>query len=82
VIEGQDLGSATAVISSDGEYEWSYTFARSAIPSLRAALGADENEGILDLLVRKYTGAQSYELERIMRETETTIPRELWTWRG
>ena len=82
VIEGHDLGPSTAPIRSDGEYEWSYRFQSSAIPVLRAALGGTEDVGILDLLARKYTGAHSYELERIMRDTDSTIPRTFWSWSG
>jgi hypothetical protein len=32
VIEGQDLGPKTALVSSDGEYEWSRTILREHIP--------------------------------------------------
>ena len=82
VIEGQDLGPATAMISSNGEYEWGYNFPSGSIPALHAALGGQENEDVLDVLERSYTGEGSYELERIMRETEESIPRSFWSWAG
>jgi predicted acyl esterase len=47
-----------------------------------AGVGGTEDEGILDLLERTYTGAHSYELERIMRDTDSTIPRTFWCWSG
>jgi hypothetical protein len=82
VIEGQDLGPATAAISNDGEYEWSYSFQPNSIPALCAALGGSENDDILDLLERRYTGVGSYDLERILRATRTAIPRGFWSWSG
>lgn len=82
VIQGQDLGPATAPISSDGEYEWTYTFDPDSIPALCAALGGTEDDDILDLLERRFTGAGSYDLEQIMRDTRTAIPRGFWSWGG
>jgi hypothetical protein len=82
VIEGQDLGPSTAPVSGDGEYEWSFTFEPEALPALSAALGATEEEDILQLLERDYTGSGSYELERIIRETESSVPRRFSAWSG
>ena len=81
-VDGQDLGPGTAPVSSDGEYEWSQTFPPDSIPALRSALGGNATEDILDLLEREYKGPSSYELERIMRDTADTIPREFWSWSG
>jgi hypothetical protein len=80
VIDGHDLGPGTAVISDDGEYEWRQTFPPDSVAALGVALGGKRDEDILDLLARRYRNERSYELERIMRETRDTIPRELWSW--
>jgi hypothetical protein len=79
VIDGWDTGSGTEPVTDRGMYEWARTFPADAIPALRDALAGGENQDILDLLKRGYTGPGSYELERIMRETEDTIPRTFWS---
>jgi len=79
VIEGQDLGPATAIISSDGEYEWTETFAPVHIPALVALLGGAEGADILDVL-EGYTDQRSYELERLIRDSD--IPHSISTWSG
>jgi hypothetical protein len=68
-IDGQDLGPSTAIISSDGEYEWFRTIAAEDVPRLAAVLGAAPGEGILDLLERKYRGADAHELERLLSDS-------------
>jgi hypothetical protein len=80
VIDGHDLGPGTALISDDGEYEWRQTFPPDSVAALGAALGGKRDEDILDLLARRYRNERSYDLERIMRETRDTIPREFWSW--
>jgi hypothetical protein len=82
VIDGQDLGPGTAMMSDDGEYEWKYTFPPSSIGPLLAALGGGAGEHILDVLSRRYTGPGSYDLEAVIRATKDTIPRQFWNWRG
>jgi hypothetical protein len=74
VLSGHDLGPAT-------EYEWSHTFPTESIPALRAALGGEEHEDILDVLER-YRGDRSYDLSRVLHETDDAIPREFWSWRS
>ncbi len=79
-IEGQDLGPATAFVSSDGEYEWARTVAPADVPSLVAELGGQPGHDILDILELSWTGLRSYDLEKLLRETK--IPITLWTWSG
>ncbi len=68
VLQGQDLGPLTAIVSDDGEYEWFRSVKAEHIPSLIAALGGAPDEDILDVLARVATGDGSYELERLLRE--------------
>ncbi|MDQ1370919.1 MAG: hypothetical protein QOF20_3272 [Acidimicrobiaceae bacterium] len=79
-IDGQDLGPATAIVSGDGEYEWGRTIAAADVPRLLEELGGQQGEDVLDLLQRNWSGARSYDLEKLLRET--TIPVSLWTWSG
>jgi hypothetical protein len=79
-LDGQDLGPATATVSSDGEYEYFKTVDAAHIPALLALLGAEPRADILDELEAHWTGPASYELERLL--TESGIPAELFTWGG
>jgi len=79
-IDGHDLGPQTALISSDGEYEWWKTIDATDIPRLVELLGGDPGEPILALLERDYTGPKSYDFERILRESG--IEQHLRTWSG
>jgi len=79
-IDGQDLGPGTSMVSEDGEYEWFTTIAAAEFPRLLELLGAYSGETVLGVLARKYTGKQSYELERLLRESD--IPRKLDVWTG
>ena len=79
-IDGQDLGPGTAVVSDDGEYEWFETIAAADVPRVVELLGGSAGEDVLDVLERAWTGAQSYELERRLRES--SIPVQLFTWSG
>ena len=80
LIEGQDLGPSTAIVSSDGEYEWARTILPEHFPALLALLDAPANADILDVLEKHWTGQRSYELERRIRESD--IPSNLWTYGG
>src|SRR3978361_2255072 len=55
-IEGQDLGPATDVVSSDGEYEWVWTVAVDRMPELLGLLGAAPDADVLDELAARWTG--------------------------
>jgi len=78
-IDGQDLGPGTAPVSDDGEYEWFRTVPASELPRLVELLGGQPGEPILDLLARRYTGRESYELERVI--SEGGIRSDLSVWR-
>lgn len=77
-IDGQDLGPATAFVSDDGEYEWERTIAAVDVPRLIDLLGGEREVDILDLLEQRYTGDRSYELEKLLRESD--VPSRLTTW--
>ncbi|MEX0666658.1 MAG: hypothetical protein WD598_18055 [Acidimicrobiia bacterium] len=79
-IDGQDLGPATAMVSSDGEYEWFHTIAAEHVPRVLALLGGEPGSNILELLKERFCGENSYELERRLRESD--IPMDLHTWSG
>lgn len=68
-IDGQDLGPATAPVSDDGEYEWFCTISHEDLPQLMSLLGALADADLLDVLQRKWSGARSYELEKVLRES-------------
>jgi hypothetical protein len=78
VLEGQDLGPATALVSDDGEYEWVETIGSERVPSLVELLGAQAGDDLLDVLQRAWAGPKSYELERVIRENG--LRSSLSTW--
>ncbi|SNR31230.1 hypothetical protein [Blastococcus mobilis] len=79
-LSGQDLGSGTRVISSDGEYEWETVVPTAHIPALLRALDAPADADILDELAARWTGPASYDLERRIRSTD--IPVRFWSRSG
>ena len=78
-IDGHDLGPATSPVSSDGEYEWHRTIPASEVPRLLALLGGEPGDGILDVLADYYTGRSSYELERIISESDLRSEFSSWS---
>jgi hypothetical protein len=79
-LEGQDLGPGTAPVSTDGEYVWSHKIAAEHVPRLMELLGGEPDGDLLGLLAERYTGADSYELERVIRESG--VPVETFVWSG
>jgi hypothetical protein len=79
-LSGQDLGSGTAPVSSDGEYEWETTVAAADIPALLEALNAPATADVLDELEARWTGRASYDLERRLRSSD--IPVDRWVYGG
>ena len=79
-LSGQDLGPGTAMVSSDGEYEWEQVVPAEHIPTLLAALDAPAGAAILDELSARWSGPASYDLERRIRDSG--IPVRLWTYGG
>jgi len=77
-IDGQDLGPGTAPVSSDGEYEWFQTIAAEHVPRVVALLDGHAGDDILEVL-RVWTGARSYELERRLRESDIPVERSVWS---
>jgi hypothetical protein len=77
-IDGQDLGPATAPVSSDGEYEWFKVIGKGDLPRLKELLGAQPEEAILDVLER-FTGTDSYELEKVLRESGIPVALSVWS---
>jgi hypothetical protein len=80
LIAGQDLGPATATMSSDGEYEWSVTVPASSLSRAVVVLGGGTDEPILKLLARDYSGRAAYGIRRKL--DEAGIPLKLFTWSG
>ena len=76
-IDGQDLGPDTAPVSDDGEYEWFTTVRATHVCHLVELLGGDQDSDVLDLLAKRYSGMGSYELERVIRESEPSSPLAL-----
>ena len=79
-LDGQDLGPATASVSSDGEYEWFRTIAAADVARVVTLLGGKGGEDVLKLLARDWTGDRSFEFERRLRESD--IPIEIQVWSG
>ncbi len=79
-IDGQDLGSGTAMVSSDGEYEWFMTIAPADVDRLVALLGGRPGDDVLVLLESDWTGSRSYDFERLLRESGIKV--NLFTWSG
>jgi hypothetical protein len=77
-VHGQDLGPGTAMVSSDGEYEWFMAVGAGDIDRLVALLGGRPGDDVLELLERDWTGSRSYDFERVLRESG--IPVKLFTW--
>lgn len=80
LLEGQDLGPSTGAVSSDGEYEWTRRIRAQSIPKMLDVLDAAPDADILQVLREHWTGEESYELERRIRESD--IPSDLSTWSG
>ncbi|MGC1910065.1 MAG: hypothetical protein WA809_10775 [Candidatus Dormiibacterota bacterium] len=68
-IDGQDLGPATALVSDDGEYEWYRTIGHEDLPQLMGLLGAPADADLLDVLQERWSGARSYDFDKLLRES-------------
>jgi hypothetical protein len=77
-VDGQDLGPGTAMVSDDGEYEWFKKIRASDLPRLVEALGGVAGTPVLTLLKERFTGAGSYELERVLRTSGIPIEQHVW----
>ena len=80
VLDGQDLGPATATLTGEDEYEWITTVRSAYLPALVALLDTDPGVSLLDVLEARYTGTAAAELEGIL--STGTVPVERSTYRG
>jgi hypothetical protein len=80
VLEGQDLGPATATVSNDGEYEYFETVKAADLPQLLHVLGEPADADILEVLARSWRGSASYELEERLRHSG--VPVQLFVYGG
>ncbi len=81
-LNGQDLGPGTAMVSSDGEYEWTTTIAAADVPRLVALLGGEPGSDVLDVLARYADDVQprgSYRVEQVIRESGIPLRRHIWS---
>ena len=78
-IDGQDLGPSTAIVSSDGEYEWFETIRAEHLPRLRELLGLDPDEDLLTGLARDWNGTEAGDLETIIRKSGIPVERFVWS---
>jgi hypothetical protein len=78
-IDGQDIGPCTEAVTDDEEYEWFQTIAPADIARFITLLGGREGDDVLVLLQRHWCAdARSYELERLLRESDIVIDRTVW----
>jgi hypothetical protein len=78
-VDGQDLGSGTAPVSSDGEYEWFEIIRAAHVPRLRELLGADPDEDLLDVLERSWSGLRAGDLEALLSDSDIPLERAVWS---
>lgn len=78
-IDGQDIGPGTAIVSSDGEYEWFSTISAVDLPRLRTLLHAPPGTDILDVLRRRYSGRAAGDLERLLQGSDIEVKRHVWS---
>jgi hypothetical protein len=77
-IDGQDLGPATALVSADDEYEWDETIRPEHLPRLVELLGGEPGSDVLGLLAERYSGAGSYDLERLLDGSYIPVERYVY----
>jgi hypothetical protein len=78
-IDGQDLGPKTAIVSSDGEYEWFQTIDRSDLPKLIRLFEGKPEDDILDVLEENWTGPRAADLEALLRGSDIEVERFVWS---
>ena len=78
MIDGQDLGPGTSIVSPDGEYEWYHTIAPEHLPQFLELIGAAPDADVLNELETNWTGKRSYELETLLRESDIPVSVEVW----
>ena len=78
-VDGQDLGPKTAIVSSDGEYEWFQTINKSELPKLIGLLGGQPEDDVLDVLEENWTGQRAADLEALLRKDNLEVERFVWS---
>ncbi len=78
-IDGQDLGPKTAIVSSDGEYEWFQTIKKSELPKLIGLLGGKPKDDVLGILEENWTGPRAANLEALLRGSDIEVERFVWS---
>jgi hypothetical protein len=68
-IDGQDVGQGTSSVSDDGEDEWFTTIAVADVPRLLHLVGGRAGDDVLDVLEHGWTEAESYALEKLLRDS-------------
>ncbi len=66
VLAEPDLGPGTAMVSSDGEYEYWITVKPEHFPTLLAMLEGDLEADLLEALSERWIGKNSYEPETLI----------------
>ena len=77
-IDGQDVGPGASLVSDDGEYEWFTTIAAADVPRLLLLLRGTSGDDVLDVLEHSWSGAGSYALEKLPRDTAFPLQRSVW----
>lgn len=77
-IDGQDLGPGTAMVSSDGEYEWFRTFRAAEVPGVVEALGGEPGQDVMAFLAGMWAG-RGNELETRLREAGLRGEIDVWS---
>ncbi|MHB8394168.1 MAG: hypothetical protein ACYDC5_06635 [Candidatus Dormibacteria bacterium] len=77
-IDGQDLGPKTAPVSDSGGYEFFQIVRAVDLPQLCVLLGAAPTADVLEVLEHEWSGARSYDLEKLLRESDLEIERFVW----
>lgn len=79
IIQGQDLGPGTAMISSDGEYEYAYSIASGDIAPVLTTLGAEPTSDPLTYLKANWSGQAAFDLTRRLHQMPQA---KFWNYAG
>lgn len=69
----------TKPVSVDGEYEYFKTVAAADVPRLVELAGGEPGENVLKLLARRWSAPGSFELERMLRESDIAVEVRVWS---
>jgi hypothetical protein len=77
-IDGQDLGPGTALVSTDGDYEWFEKISAHDLPKLLTLLGAPPDADVLDVLEGQWSGEKAGDLETLIRKSGFKVETSVW----